>query len=80
MELGLGVNGFQVWQKGSQVPRLGEEVTHAFLWARLHGALFHRGRADAAWEPNALKSDLDAAPPASARVPATQVPRKFGFR
>ena len=49
---GVGIRGQRLsgLAEGSQAPRLGEEVTQAFLWARFHGALIHRERADAARE------------------------------
>jgi hypothetical protein len=78
--LRLGVNGFQVWQKRARFPGW---VRRSLMPSYGLGSMARLSTASEPMRPgrpNALKSDLDAAPPASARVPAAQVPRKFCFR
>ena len=70
MGLGIGVNGFQVRQKGARLLGWMRRSRRASYGLALQGALVHGERADAAWKAKYGEVGSGSRPPASARVPS----------
>lgn len=80
MGFGIGVNGFQVWQKGVRLPGWVRRSRSPSYGLASMARLFTASEPMRPGRPNAVKSDLDSRRLRARGYRQAQVPRKFCFR